>query len=410
MGKLVRLMVPWFAKGFACPLLSRFKHYGPASSYIKVGCTLFGLLPRILRAMTDNTKQVSADLSSMIDTLLADTKISASAGKFSEADLQVLLSGLMEADMSYSLQNSVRKNTMIKAVCAPRFSLHAVIIDCLLQPIEVGINKLFARSKLLHEAANLGSARSQYKDLLHKSRTRFMQVVRGELGHSLMAGYMKVLHRDLAESISFGFDFRQSPAELRLAFELVVVGITDCWRRLVLEFCAPPWSLFVLSDLPTAEFVESWLCLHQKFATCSYCFDDAFSTVLLTNFPADEFLHKPLAHQEAVAKEIKQVLVDIATWAPLSSDLVEIKNGVVQWVVSRRGKQQVKSPVAARETTFLQSCVKQFHWLKHIVQEKTMPPKSTSSGILKMSGAQCTNQYSKDSGKATCLIMPRLDF
>ena len=57
--------------------------------------------------MTDSTKQVSADLSSMIDTLLADTKISASAGKISEADLQVLLSGLMEADMSYSWDQQV---------------------------------------------------------------------------------------------------------------------------------------------------------------------------------------------------------------------------------------------------------------------------------------------------------------
>lgn len=134
LNRLIRLLVPFFTRGFPVPLLSRFKHYGLASSYVKVGTTLCKILPQTLQRMKGSGASISAELSSMIDTLLADTGMSSSGGSLNEEDFQVLLGGLMEADMQYSLQNSVRKNMMIKAFGQEDFPTHTVIMDCLLHP------------------------------------------------------------------------------------------------------------------------------------------------------------------------------------------------------------------------------------------------------------------------------------
>lgn len=89
-AKLVKLLLPWFGRSFDVPLLSRFKHYGPASSYMKIGCLLHNLLPRALANLRDNTSAVSADVAGMIDALLADTSmpLTSTQGGLSEDDIQ----------------------------------------------------------------------------------------------------------------------------------------------------------------------------------------------------------------------------------------------------------------------------------------------------------------------------------
>ena len=286
---------------------------------------------------------------------------------------------------------------LFKTMCHLDFATHAVLMDTFLQPIEYGINFLFSRSKIQHMVSNLGSVDPQQKEHIQRSQAKFLRVTSGDFGKDLMNRYVRVLEHELAEAIDLGIDLSSRDDLLRLGFQLAVVGITDSWRRLVLECDFPPFSLFKLTNLPTDSFVTHWRDLHAAFSECSSCFDDAFSAVLLNQFPMTEFHdNMTLAHREDVVSTIKALLLDVAAWAPLSSDLVEIKNGIVQWVVSRRGRQFVKGVNAARETTMLQASIRQFMMLQQEVERKTLPPKMQSSGILKMSGVSATNQYSKE--------------
>eukprot|EP00438_Fugacium_kawagutii_P035644 Skav208360 [mRNA] locus=scaffold1964:344442:349927:+ [translate_table: standard] len=202
----------------------------------------------------------------------------------------------------------------------------------------------------------------------------------------MMKHYVAVLEHDLSEIIDVGLDLRSREDLLHLSFQLAVVGITDCWRRLVYDFSSPPFCLFDLISLSTDVFIKRWRNLHDAFSTCSSCFDDAFSGVLLSHFPMSEFDGQTVAQREETVSTIKQLLMDVAIWSPLSSDLVEIKNGQVQWAVSKRGRQCVKGVNNAREQTLLQSCIRQFAAVKHEVNHRTLPSKMKSSGILKMSG------------------------
>ena len=117
-GKLIKLVLPWFGRAFDVPLLSRFKHYGPASSYMKIGCALHGLLPRALENLRDNTSIVNSDIASMIDTLLADTSVPANT--FSEDDMeadqfscQLFYSRLFWIPVRCVLQRTLCDNWMI---------------------------------------------------------------------------------------------------------------------------------------------------------------------------------------------------------------------------------------------------------------------------------------------------------
>lgn len=208
-----------------------------------------------------------------------------------------------------------------------------------------------------------------------------------------MVGYLSILEKGLAESIEFGLDIKDSPKLLKLAYDLVIVGVTDTWRRLVLDFKSAPFSLFGLVGLTPQQFLLQWEALHKKFASCNACVDNAFTGLLLSQFPMSKF-DGPAAAADSFCQEVQQLLLDVATFAPLSSDLVEIKHGGVQWAVSRRGRQQVRAPKAAREITLLQACLKQFLWAQSHVADETMPSKATASGILKMSGVRSSNQYS----------------
>lgn len=408
-NKLVKLLIPWMGRGFAVPLLSRFKHYGPASSYIKVGCGLCRILPRILETMQSQTGNINADVTNIIDTLLADSSISATAGEgLSEKDLQTLVGGMLEADINYGLQNAVRRKMMIQAITRPNFCHEAIILDCLLQVIEHGINILFSRTKLLHQICNLGTSNSKYMVLIQKSKAKFLHVVSGQLGKDLMGRYEAILLTDLAESIEMGMDIGSCDTFLQLSYELVIVGITDCWRRLVHDFKSPPFCFFGLLGLPTAAFVQEWSNLQAKLSECSGCIDAAFGKVLLSEFPAAEMELLPRAEQDLMVSQIEQILRGLAAFAPLSSDLVEIKHGNVQWAVHRRAKQKILNPRSSRETSFLQSCIKQYDYVKDTVGALTLPAKQVVSSLLKRVGVKGRNQHSKKRDCGAAFTSPEM--
>ena len=392
-NKLLKLLIPFFGKGYSTPLLYRFKHYGPASSFIKVGCTLCKVLPNALAQMSDSCKNTNSEMAAMLDVLLADNS------SFKDEDLQRVVGDILDADVDYAAKNSLRKKMMITEVCSARFPQHAVLMDIFLQPMEIAMNSLLGRTKILHELYALGSQHPKHDSLLQTSRSKFLLVLSGQFGQSIMAQYESILQGKLFEAMGMGLQLEQDSSRLRLVYELVIVSITDTWRRFVHEVSAPPYSCFDLVGTTIDEFLDKWDSLQFKRLQCIQCLDDTFTGVLLSEFPED-LRQKPVAVQESTKKQLETLLLDIAGWAPLTSDLVEIKNGAVQWSVSRRGNTQLKSQKTGVEVSLLQSCIKKFQLLKHVVDIEALPARSKSSGILKMVGTSSSNQFSKVTEKA----------
>ena len=89
--KMLSHVVPAFSNGFPTPLLYRMNHYGQASSYIKLGCCYFNLVPRALKMM--QTMDPNSDSMSLVDVFLQESGFQAG-----EADLQQLIADAMDMD------------------------------------------------------------------------------------------------------------------------------------------------------------------------------------------------------------------------------------------------------------------------------------------------------------------------
>ena len=378
--------IPFLCRGYQCPLLYRMKHYGPASSFVMLTTCFFRILPNVLGHMEASTGNLDEDMETLVDTLLADIGVGSSGAA---ADFQHLLADALDAQQNYQLQNSVRRKMMIQEVCKPGFEQSSMVIDALINPMEVGVNKMLGHTKCLHDLAFVGAAHPQGQELQEKTKRIFLEVVSGDFGHHLMCRYVTFLNSGLWEANEMGLEATGS--RLDHIFKMVIIICTDIWRRFVYDFTFPPWTLFGLIGLSTEEFVRRWDDLEKSFAKCCQCMDIQLTAAWLHHFSGLASAHIDV--QSKACAEIQQVLVDIAGFTPLTSDVVELKNGQTQWSVSKRGRVSVKNPRSATETTLLQSVLKQHVWIKEVVGAETLPKKSVSSGILKMVGTNSSNQH-----------------
>ena len=379
--KFLAVAVPFFCKGYPTPLLYRMKHYKPASSYIKVGCMFFNLLPRVL-AEIHSQQQLDSEIAQCVDVFMKDATGHAS----SQADFEHLLADALDADRNYAVQNGLRRRMVAQEVSRQGFHHSAMVIDCLIQPLEYGINFMLGHTKTLMDLQYLGCHHKVARELQSKTRAGFLQLVTGELADSVLKKYITLLDEGLRELISMGF--LPTPERLNLMFTSVVVLCTDIYRRLKHDFLPAPFSLFPMIDMDTERFMQSWANLEKQHERCQFCLDEEFTVALLRQFPG--LAAKPSCERDAAQAEIKALLSDIATWSAVTSDVVELKNGQVQFAVSRRGSQHVKGPRAAAELSFLQAAVLQHEWVKEALATDTMPRKSLRSGVASMSGVKTT--------------------
>lgn len=175
------------------------------------------------------------------------------------------------------------------------------------------------------------------------------------------------------------------PELLTKVFQLVTICVTDVYRRFKYEFLSSPFTWFSLLSLDTEGFVQSFSTLQTQHCRCNKCTDPHFGRILLEHFSSDIRSSTP-REQYAIQSEVCGLLQDIAEWCPLTSDSVELRNGQAQWVISRRGGQSIKAPHAAAEDTILHSAIKQHSWSLESASNQSLPPKTVSSGILKMVG------------------------
>ena len=392
--KLLKKIVPLLARGYAVPLLYRIKHFSGAAGYMKFACCAFRLLPRVLAQMEKNAADSSepgSGFASLVETLLSDHK---TAEQPSAEDFQRIVDSLLDSDLSYSLQNSVRRRLVSEQLSKETFLQGAIVIESIINAIEPGVNRLFKRTGCLTRLTALGSSHPDYQSLKETCEESFLQIVSGDFAHDLINRVLGLLDSGLEENVHMGL--QPSRQRLMLIFQLVCASVSDLWRRLIQDYDKFPFKLFALLRCSLADFVKEWDQLLHTRCSCPTCLDVEFTIPLLKEFGPEPLRHRALHYQLMVQQEVCEVLSHVASFTPLNSDSVEIKNGQMQWAVSKRSSAMyVKKPSAARETSLLQVAINNHGHAQAEVQKATMPPKRVSAAIRRQVGVRSTNQHSR---------------
>ena len=390
--KCLKLIIPSLSRGYPVPLLYRFKHYDEAISYIVFGTTLHGLLAKALGAMDFGKDAACKDQQSdLVDKLLADGEIDFDSQKGAEG--RFIDDLFPDNGDGFRAYNAKRRELVQQEIMQEKFLEGSQIITFMIQPMDHRINKLFARSAELTKLALFGSEDESWREITAQSKDLFLSMVSGGFGWSIIEEYIEMTTHRLGCLAATGVNLKSS-GTLQTIFSMMILIVSDTWKRFVHDYSACPYKIFELSSVDLKTFVKKWDSFHEEMAFCSACFDDAFSKKLLCGFPS-QLATQPEELQKSVQCQVQLLLHDLATHSPVSSDAVEIKNGNVQHIASHRGNMVVKTPVAAKESSFLQSAIRDFELARHWVEERTLPGKATVSGILRMHGASGgSNQYS----------------
>ena len=192
------------------------------------------------------------------------------------------------------------------------------------------------------------------------------------------------------------------PGQLQTLFTVVLHITSDTWKRFVHDHGTYQCKLLCLAACTSlSEFVVLWDQYQEARAMCPTCMDSAFSERLLSGFPK-ELAKQPLEIQESTYNTVVSILDDLCMHCPVGTDPVEVKNGQIQHIASRRGRVACKGPIAAKESSYLMAAVRAFELQKHWVLEHTVPKKKTTAEIMKHSGRSlptACNQHSASLGK-----------
>lgn len=395
LSKCLRLIVPFLARGYCVPLLYRFKHYDEAVSFLTFGCAVHKLLLRTLGQMDLEGSGNPQDMK-LVESLLEDVNLAGDADDGTTAT--TFGDDPFSQSENFQSFNAKRKQLVHQEITRDGFSESTDIVNFMIKPMDDQINKLFHRSALLTKLTLLGPNDESYKENMSKSKDLFQSVVSGKFGWSIIGTYTNKFLNELGALELTQVDLGNAK-NLDTLFVIMLLIITDTWKRFVHDYAAAyPFKLFQLLTDDIEQFVASWDAFQQDKSHCAKCMDAAFSKTLLDAYPAKLGL-EGLPVQKSVHHKVQLLLSDIAVFSPLTSDPVEVKNGQVQHSSSRRGNQAVKMPLASKETSFLNSVIRDFELLKHFVEDQTLPAKKVRSGIIKRVGMSGSNQFSFGEGK-----------
>lgn len=390
--KCMKLIVPFLAKGFPVPLLYRFKHYDEAISFIVFGTTLHALLTRTLATMSLGNSGGPEQEAKMVDRLLADVDlVNANPDGSPEAACRNLFA---EESEDFAAYNAKRKQLVQQEIVRPEFLANSHIICFMIQPMDQQINMLFARSRQLTKLSVLGTSDDSWSDSASKSKELFLSIVLGEFGWDIIRNYIERTMHDLGSLEATGVSLKSE--NLQTIFTMMILIISDTWKRFVHDYSAFPYKLFQLVPANFEQFVRLWDMFQEKLHSCKTCMDDSFTKQLLTSFPR-KLAKEPEHVQSSVYRQVQLLLGDISVHGPVTSDAVEVKNGQVQQIASQRGNTKIKTPNASKESSFLQAAIRDYELAKLWVEDETLPSKRTVSGILRMQHASGgSNQFSTE--------------
>ena len=170
-------------------------------------------------------------------------------------------------------------------------------------------------------------------------------------------------------------------------------AVSDIWRRFSLPAIGYPFAIFAVLDLEYEQFRKQWKAIVAKFQLCPTCFDAEFTTTLIKLAP--DFESSTDEEQIAFHSFVQSLLTDIATLAPISTETVENKHGILQ-TAFHKFRSRAKSIHVAVEESVLDAAVRDHEKLKQKVMEEELPAKLNQS-LCKV-GLRTRGHYSKPAG------------
>ncbi|CAE7199753.1 unnamed protein product, partial [Symbiodinium necroappetens] len=365
------------------PLLYRWKHAEEANTFVRDGLYLHGILPKTLAApIPGQTDKILERIEQWADTV--------QSGRADAEDAEALsrmVEELLDNETSYAEENAKRLRLVTQALTEPSFEPAANIIDLLMEPLDAGINKLLKRTTQLRQLRFQDTKDGESLQGLKKEcQELFLSWSSGDFGRNMMAGFLKNLASfDLADYLRASAD-TTTPETF---FQLTVFSLSDTWRRFVLAVQSLPWLLFSLVACEDPDFIARWDEFCQVFRKCPDCVDAGFSALLLG--------FGPLAGVEPsiriqFARDVRGLLLSIATFCPLATDSVENVHGQNQFnQFTWRGTP--KTSTSASEVSILSRLKIEHAHLKSLVLAKTMPSKRVMADMQKSFG--CTKKRSQ---------------
>lgn len=318
-----------------------------------------------------------------------------------------LLEQILSGDHKSAQQNLSRLKSCAKFFNLPSLPNSVSTTSAFVEPIEFVVNRLLKRSALLLRipVEQDDIQRKEYEiewlgkciillfkfylaihrfPLLHKifllplmainsrSRTLFFEWVSGELGEMSI-----LLLVSMVEDTGNPYWQHLSADDCSAQFGQSVWVLGDLWRRLCLEVLGHPHTTFCLYGLPLDEFIDAISKVLQEYRACRRCIDTEFTEVILSQFgPLLEYYGQSLEANEALSQayaHLQDLLKDMATLCPISSDLVECINGNIQSRL-HSSYRHTKQLTACSEESLLNSVRSEHKTLIELVRPHYLPP------------------------------------
>lgn len=299
---------------------------------------------------------------------------------------------LLDQETSFADQNAKRLRLVTAAFNKHNFETMVNVVDTLMDPLDVGVNRLLERSSLLKSLRfNNPGSQMDLEGAHAKCQKVFLQWSSGHFGTVIVKDLITRLKSSELAQLCQVQPLSSSSGDQSLAqtcFELVMFAASDVWRLCIFAMKAFPYCLFSLVECEdrTEDFLSKWAAFREILAHCPSCVDAAFSAPLLRSVSFGD--HESSDDNEALLKKIRKIqtlLQDIATHCPLATDAVENLHGCQQSALHAfRGK--LKSPQVAAECSVLASLQTEHALLKSIVEDETYPHKLRVANQLKSTG------------------------
>ena len=286
---------------------------------------------------------------------------------------------LLDQETSFAEQNAKRMNLVRLALRKPAFAASVAIVDILISPLDVPMNKCLKRSSMLKALQFQRSISSLDRaEMERHCQNMFLDWCSGHLGALVIKDFLSRLQSAELTDLCRSLD-DDGTALSQTTFQLILFGMSDSWRRLCLSVSSFPHKLFSLVKSDPGNFINSWNDFRRTAQRCQGCVDAAFSGPLLKSVDFTGLGHEA---QKSQVTDLQRLLQDVATFCPLATDSVENLHGQHQSMVfAFRGGSKRKNRAA--ESSVLHSLKTEHAHIKAVIEEGTLPTRCTISSMTR---------------------------
>ena len=240
-----------FGNGYPTPLLSRWKHYGPALAYMTCGVLLYGFLHEVIRIL-------SHDKVASGPGAAASGQGAGAGGQNAEIDVAAR-EHEERLEQVHAQENKVRMEKFCAFMQRANSANFRVLSLCI-NPLSRCVDGLLLRSTRLQRARMGLSAEDDLPQLKRKLRDEFLFMVSGGFGEQLTRCYAQLLTSTPAQlARSRGIDASEAAALL----PLLVAICSDMMKRFGFKFHGFPWFCWACAGDDGLD-LEKWHKLRRQ--------------------------------------------------------------------------------------------------------------------------------------------------